>query len=213
MRSNMPLLLLLLAATLHGQTLVPPSQLRFGAPGEPSQLRLFAVGLSGLVQVHLGPGLRIELVNGVPTLTAAPVPMVRRRVRLTRDSNGNYPGRPDAEIFRNGLLQAEGIDYTTNPGGILPIQPWSAEDAVTALFFEAVPSTAASGPATVARAAQVKNWHQVSVRGLTAERRTGTLMALDQLREGRWLLSPTTQPEPRCRWLMRSGAAATVECR
>jgi hypothetical protein len=165
-----------------------------------------------MVQVHLGPGLRIELQNGIPTLTTA-ASLTRRRVRLTQEPNGSYRVRPDAEVYRNGLLMTEGEDYSTDAFGIYPGSPWPASDIVTALFFDSAPSTVASGPSTVARAAQVRNWEQVSVRGLTAERRTGTLMALEQLREGRWLLSPTTQPEPRCRWLMRSGVVATVECR
>jgi hypothetical protein len=66
---------------------------------------------------------------------------------------------------------------------------------------------------TQLRAAQVRNWEQVSVQGLTQERRPGTLVALDQLAEGRWLLAPATQSAPACRWVLKSGAVTTLECR
>ncbi len=208
------LILLLFAATLHGQTLVSPSQLRFGAPGEPGNLKLFAIGLSGMVQVNVGPGLRMELINGVPTLTAVPVPMVRRRVRLAQEANGSYRCTPTAEIYRNGFLQLEGEDYSTDAFGIYPGSPWAASDIVVALYFETGPPAAAStGPPTVARAAQVKNWDQVSVRGLAQEQRSGTLLALDQLHEGRWLLAPAREPAPRCRWTMEvHWGAARLRC-
>ena len=129
-------LALIFAAVLPAQTTIPPGQLRFSAE-QPENLRVFAVGLSGMVRLQLGPGLRIEMREGLPTLVAAPV--VRKRVRLNRDHNGNYPGNPDAEIFRNGILQARGEDYTTNSGGIIPREPWPPDDTITALYFEPSP--------------------------------------------------------------------------
>ena len=157
----MRLLLLLLPLALAAQTTITPPQLRWGAPGEPQNLRLFAVGLSGMVQVSIGPGLRIELREGIPTLTAelGAVRVVSRV--LTQDANGNYPCPQCQRVYRNGIRQAPAVDYNTNPGGVLPILPWAVDDVVLGEWIGTEPSAESARP-TVVPAAQVRDWRQVS---------------------------------------------------
>jgi hypothetical protein len=157
-------LLVALAGAALGQTTITPPQMRWGAPGAVEQLRLFAVGLDGMVQVHVGPGLRIAMLNGVPTLTADPVPLrIVSRV-LTQDPNGNYVCPQCERVFRNGIKVLPGIDYVTNSNGILPLQPWAAEDTVSGEWIDKEeppgPQEAVQRP-TVIPASQIRNWAQV----------------------------------------------------
>ncbi len=150
------LLYLTLTVTAWSQTQVPFPQLKWGGPVDHTTLRLFAVGLSEMTQVHIGPGLRMDLINGAPTLVAAPVTITRRPVKLTPDANGNYPGPTEGDVFRNGVYQFPGMDYTTNAGGILPVafpdpngqmRKWLPDDTVVAVVFETSP--VASNPRAV----------------------------------------------------------------
>jgi hypothetical protein len=176
------LILGLAALPLLAQTTITPPQIRLGAPGEPANLRLYAVGLSGMVQVQVGPGLRIELREGVPTLTADPGALrIVSRV-LVQDQNGNYVCPPCERVYRNGIRQAFGVDYNTNPGGVLPIQPWAADDVVLGEWIGTEPSAygpeppgAVPGP-TIAGFRQVRNWAM-----LRNSNSKGTSITLDQL--------------------------------
>jgi len=154
-------LLLILACSGFAQTSIPPSQLRLGAPGELDKLRLYAVGLSGMVQVSIGPGLRLEAHEGGVRIVAEPGALrIVSRV-LAPDANGNYPCPQCQRVFRNGIRQSPGVDYNANPGGILPILPWAVDDVVLGEWIGTEPSAEAARP-TVVPAAQVRDWRQVS---------------------------------------------------
>lgn len=199
------LALIPLVLTAQPQTAIPPNQLRWGEPGEISRLRLVAVSLAGLVNVELGPGLRLEPAGtGVRIVaTAAAV----RAERLTRNENGHYPCPADSteRVYRNGLYQLPGTDYRLEPFGVIPLYPWDPGDLVVRETRDAV-TTATASP-TVAPVAQVRNWDQVSVRGLTQERRPGTRVGLAQLTEGQWLLAPAVFQPPGCRWRLDGGVS------
>jgi hypothetical protein len=208
------LLLGLAALPLLAQTTITPPQIRLGAPGEPANLRLYAVGLSGMVQVQVGPGLRIELREGVPTLTADTGALrIVSRV-LVQDQNGNYVCPQCQRVYRNGIRQAQGVDYNTNPGGILPILPWAADDVVLGEWIGTEPSAEAARP-TVVPAAQVRNWAQVSpndlIRATDDRRRPG--VALSQVQASAcafWYRHRLSFQTPAaiildCSWLAGSG--------
>lgn len=166
------LILAILPLVLTAQTTITPPQLRLGAPGEVQNLRLYAVGLSGMVQIAVGPGLKIDLVNGVPTLTVDPIParitfepMEIAVQVLTQDQNGNYVCPKCEKVFRNGIMQAPGVDYNRNSNGILPIQRWAQDDVVVGEWIrkkEEQPGPQAGIRPTVVPAAQIRNWQQVS---------------------------------------------------
>jgi hypothetical protein len=142
------LLLLLLPVACFGQTRMPIGQLRFGASDAVKQIRLLGFGLEA-TQVHIGPGLKMVLLEGVPTLVAAPPKVVRKRLTLAQDPSGNYSTPPDAEIFRNGLLMTEDVDYIISDGVLLPkaypgpdgkLVRWAKDDLVRAHYFEVEPA-------------------------------------------------------------------------
>jgi hypothetical protein len=155
------LILGLAALPLLAQTTITPPQIRLGAPGEPANLRLYAVGLSGMVQVQVGPGLRIELREGVPTLTADTGALrIVSRV-LTQDQNGNYVCPRCERVYRNGINQTEGVDYDRNPGGVLPKSPWEKDDLVKGEWIGVEHTAAATGGPTIAGFRQVRNWEML----------------------------------------------------
>jgi hypothetical protein len=163
------------ALPLLAQTTITPPQIRLGAPGEPANLRFYAVGLSGMVQVSIGPGLRLEpFEGGVRIVADAGAVRIVSRV-LTQDPNGNYVCPQCQRVYRNGIRQAFGVDYDTNPGGILPKQPWAADDVVLGEWIGMEPSAEAMRP-TVAKFEQVRNWGM-----LRNPNSTGTSLTLDQL--------------------------------
>jgi hypothetical protein len=171
-------LLLFAALPLIAQTTITPPQIRMGAPGEVQNLRLYAVGLSGMVQVQVGPGLRIELREGVPTLTADPGALrIVSRV-LVQDQDGNYVCPECQRVYRNGINQTEGVDYDRNPGGVLPKQPWAKDDLVkgewigTEAVIASVPLEAHN---TVTSFEQIRNWAM-----LRHPNSGGTSITLDQ---------------------------------
>jgi hypothetical protein len=124
------LLVLTLAAALAAQTVVPPGMMRRWGGSNPAELRLYALGLDGFTPVVLGPGIRISVVGGVPTITAEPVPARIVSQVLQRDVANNYPCSECQRVYRNGLRMAEGIDYRQMPTGVMPLHSWSADDVV-----------------------------------------------------------------------------------
>jgi hypothetical protein len=119
------------------QTTIPPSQLRLGAPGEVDKLKLFAVGLSGMVQVQIGPGLRLEETPGGIRLTLTSMRL--RSAALARAADGTYATPLERVITRNGLIQAIGVDYEHDGARVVPRTPWTADDAVSAIWLEDSP--------------------------------------------------------------------------
>jgi hypothetical protein len=124
--------------------------------------------------------------DGTPTITADPVPLRIVSRILTQDANGNYPCPECQRVFRNGIRQAEGADYNTNPGGILPIHRWADDDVILGEWIGTEQPAPASGPPTAANFEQIRNWQQVSPDELLppgdTRRRSG--LALSQIRDG-----------------------------
>lgn len=138
---------LVLVLPLMAQTSVPPSMLRESNPldSPASQVRIYAGDANGrLFRVRPGAGLTLRsTADGwvLEAVAAAPVRLARRV--LTRDSFGNY--RSDGEIFRNGILMTEGVDFRRDAGAVIPLPvPWAADDLVVGLALEAVVAPAAA---------------------------------------------------------------------
>jgi hypothetical protein len=143
------LIALAVALPLAGQSAITSRQLKWGAPGEVQKLRLFAVGLAEMVQVQIGPGLRLEETADGIRLVAEPAPNQQISINykvLVQDQNGNYPCGPCPAIYRNGVSQTEGLDFDRNAGGVLPRQPWAKDDIVKAEWIGPAPAPVAGIP-------------------------------------------------------------------
>jgi len=136
------ILLLCLACVLPlmGQsTQVTPSQLKVGTnlvTSGNTTLLGYAFGGSFRI-VKQGPGLKLT-PNSDGTLTLSidlsqlRLVMVNETRPLLRNSTGAYEGAtPSCAIFRNGLAQNPGVDYTFSGNTVVPNSqyPWSAGDA------------------------------------------------------------------------------------
>jgi hypothetical protein len=72
--------------------------------------------------------------------TASALPLLLRRV-LSRDAFGNYPAQAGAEIFRNGILMTEGVDFRRDGTVVIPIpSPWAPDDIVVSLVVGSEPA-------------------------------------------------------------------------
>jgi hypothetical protein len=128
---------------------------RWGGGGGVESLRLQAIGLDGLIPVALGPGLRIELRNGVATITTTPVAPPQLRIVskvLTQDDRGKYPCSKCERVYRNGVRMAPDIDYASNEGGIVPRTPWDPVDVVLGEWI------GTEEPVPVAQAIPCRDW-------------------------------------------------------
>lgn len=131
--------LILLAIPLLAQTAVPPVQLRGEAMPAGS---IFVVLPSGLVaQATLGPGISITLDgNGkpifsvtIPTPPPTQVEIVGERPAASGGSStifvlANAPLASSLKVFRNGIRQYVGQDYTLS-GQTITFVPALAGDA------------------------------------------------------------------------------------
>ena len=139
--------LIFLAAPLFAQTTVPPTQLRESSSltSSPSMIRLYAVDPTkqGVIPIKPGAGLTLRSTAdgwALEATTAAALPLLLRRV-LTRDSFGNYGAQSGAEIFRNGILMTEGVDFRRDGTVVIPIPaPWAPEDMVVSLVVGSEPA-------------------------------------------------------------------------
>lgn len=155
----MRILLALIPALLAAQPGVTVDQLKRGNATDLTKLRLFAIEGNQLVGVSIGAGLKLELVNGTPTITAEtfparvtvdqPLPEIVERV-LTRDPNGNYGCAQCKRVYRNGIRQTKDVNYRFNGVLILPMQPWAADDTITGEWLEKpAPVPVASNPRAI----------------------------------------------------------------
>ena len=107
------------------QTRITGGQLRRG-----SQTPAEIVAVDGAGQFHalkLGPGL--EIIGNEICLS----PTTRSPIQLRRNPDGSYDFIGRSQIYRNGLLQLPGVDYTTSGNSVIPVLPWSADDLIGAL--------------------------------------------------------------------------------
>lgn len=57
--------------------------------------------------------------------------------RLQRIEEGAYyTHKPGSMIFRNGVLQEPGVDYTTPDEYVWPVNPWGWSDVVVQVTVE-----------------------------------------------------------------------------
>jgi hypothetical protein len=152
-----PLLLLFFAFSLSAQTSIPPNQIRqlSDLTISPGNIRLYAVDPTkqGVIQVKPGAGLVLRSTpeGWVLESTAVALPLLLRRV-LSRDPFGNYPAPVGAEIFRNGLLMTEGVDYNRDATSVIPLRgPWVPEDIVISLVVGSEPLAAIPPKALTAK--------------------------------------------------------------
>lgn len=111
---------------------IAPDQLRT-TPDAPTLL--WAGTTSGVVPVRIAAGLVVQKDATGFTISAASAPVSVRAVVVTlTPTNGAYTTSA-VLIFRNGVLQVEGVNYTRGPGGIIPSTPWAATDSVVGVTF------------------------------------------------------------------------------
>jgi hypothetical protein len=141
--------LIFLAAPLFAQTTVPPTQLRESSSltSSPSMIRLYAVDPTkqGVIPIKPGAGLTLRsTADGwvlEATTVASPLRLIRRV--LTRDAFGNYAAPEGAEVFRNGILVTEGVDFRRESSAVIPLPaPWAQDDIVVALYLGTQPIAA-----------------------------------------------------------------------
>jgi hypothetical protein len=93
-------------------------------PGATGTLRLLAVGSDNrFASLAIGSGLTYDGTNISATPPAAATPVL-----LTRNPDGTYLYTGGA-VFRNGLIQIPGADYTVAGSVLTPIG-WNADDVV-----------------------------------------------------------------------------------
>lgn len=125
MKPMKPLSLLAIISLAYAA--VTPPQL-----GLPTGSALIAIVGGRFVPVQVGRGVTLSQdAAGVwmITVTATPPPVLLQAV-LLRDTAGNYSG-PSGAVYRNGIYQTPGLDYTGLGGDISPTQPWEASDIVS----------------------------------------------------------------------------------
>lgn len=125
-------ILLLTAAALAAQTSLDLSQLKSTTATE---FRVLVVSPDGRVRpIRLPSAVQItEAADGTIYMVFATAAPEVKAYRLTRSTEGTY-ALPDTRaglIHRNGLLLAEGEDYTIAGGILTPRQAWDAADKVT----------------------------------------------------------------------------------
>jgi len=105
------------------QSRITADQLRAGAA---SNLRVLSVDSTTGRFAYLTLGGGVEIVG---TTLQATAPAPRIPVALSRNADGSYSYGGGA-VFRNGLFQTPGVDYTILSGSIKPTGSWSAEDVI-----------------------------------------------------------------------------------
>lgn len=125
-------LILLTAAALTAQTSLDLSQIKHTTATE---YRLLVLDPAGKVRpIRLPSAAQItEQADGTLIMVIATQATDPTRYRLTRSTDGTY-ALPDARpgmVHRNGLLLAEGEDYTIAGGVLTPREPWAATDKIT----------------------------------------------------------------------------------
>ena len=115
---------LALMAAAVAQTRMTADQLRAGAV---APLRLLAIDSAGrFAYVAVGAGLEIAGTT-LQATTAGP----KAPAKLARNADGTYV-YPGGAVFRNGLLQTPGADYTVSGSTLTPTPTgWAADDVVT----------------------------------------------------------------------------------
>jgi hypothetical protein len=97
------------------------------AAGATSPLRIMAMDSRGrLTALSVGDGIEISGTE-LRAVASPRVPVV-----LARAPNGAYSFVGGMGVFRNGVLQMQGIDYSVSVGVLTPVLPWSADDIVSA---------------------------------------------------------------------------------
>lgn len=124
---------LFVAFVAHGQ--IAPDQLRTTTD---SPTQLWAGTGSGFVPVRIGAGITIQKDASGFVVSAASAPAItsiRAIVVTLTATNGAYQTSA-VLIFRNGVLQLEGVNYTRGPTGVVPSTAWAATDTVVGVSFQ-----------------------------------------------------------------------------
>jgi hypothetical protein len=106
------------------QSRITADQLRAGAA---SNLRILAVDSTTGRFAYLTLGGGVEIVGTTLQATAA---APRSPAPLSRNTDGSYSYGGGA-VFRNGLFQTPGVDYTIASGAVRPVSAWAVDDVVT----------------------------------------------------------------------------------
>jgi hypothetical protein len=77
-------------------------------------------------------------ITGAPGLPSSEKMVTLKQVFLSRQADGRWLGSGAGTwlIFRNGLYQTDGADYSLTGGGIVPVLSWDASDTVVGISFD-----------------------------------------------------------------------------
>jgi len=144
----MKYLLLLTSFVLCAQTKLPIDQIK----GPVGSIGLLAIDESGsLITVKLSDSVAIVDGTLVAKVNIAPTgyALMRSEAILTRNSDGSYILLGGETIYRNGLVQLEGPDYSRIDGRAVPnpLKPWASGDLVVGISHRIIiPSLSITRP-------------------------------------------------------------------
>jgi hypothetical protein len=161
-RATAILALVLFVSPLVAQFGIKPPQLATGTATtvNPDRLIILAT-LDGrqFVRVKIGSGLQLTtdqsgsiVVATAPTTTPPPAAAAPIAVEMQRQSDDSWTATPTTTgrlvVYRNGILQKEGEQYTrdsNNPGRIIPTAPgWIPDDWIRAEYYQPATTTIAA---------------------------------------------------------------------